>query len=51
MQKEKSEFYYYLFSESGFDDKILEEAANAENITLCNLSAIVEKKEFRGTEF
>ena len=50
-QKEKSEFYYYLFSESGFDDKILEEAANAENITLCNLSDIVEKKEFRGTEF
>ena len=31
--------------------KILEEAANAENITLCNLSDIVEKKEFRGTEF
>ena len=50
-QKEKSEFYYYLFSESGFDDKILEEAANAENITLCNLSDIVEKKEFRDTEF
>ena len=44
-QKEKSEFYYYLFSESGFDDKILEEAANAENITLCNLSDIVEKRE------
>lgn len=43
-KKEKSEFYYYLFSESGFDDKILEEAANAENITLCNLSDIVEKR-------
>lgn len=43
-QKEKSEFYYYLFSESGFDDKILEEAAKAENITLCNLSDIVEKR-------
>lgn len=43
-QKEKSEFYYYLFSESGFDDKILEEADKAENITLCNLSDIVEKR-------
>ena len=43
-KKEKSEFYYYLFSESGFDDKILEEAANAENINLCNLSDIVEKR-------
>lgn len=44
-QKEKSEFYYYLFSESGFDDKILEEATNADNITLCNLSDIVEKRK------
>ena len=43
-QKEKSEFYYYLFSESGFDDKILEEAVKADNITLCNLSDIVEKR-------
>lgn len=45
-QKEKSEFYYYLFSESGFDDKILEEADKAHNITLCNLSDIVEKRIF-----
>ena len=45
-QKEKSEFYYYLFSEFGFDDKILEEVANAENITLCNLSDVVEKRVF-----
>lgn len=43
-KKEKAEFYYYLFSESGFDDKISEEAASAENITLCDLSDIVEKR-------
>ena len=41
----------YLFSESGFDDKILEEAANAENITLCNLSDIVEKKNSEAQNF
>ncbi len=43
-QKEKSEFYYYLFSESGFDEKIVEEAKTAENLVLCNLADIVGKK-------
>lgn len=43
-QKEKSEFYYYLFSESGFDEKIVEEAKTAENLVLCDLADIVGKK-------
>jgi hypothetical protein len=42
-QKAKSEFYYYLFSESGFDDKIVEEARNTGNIVLCRLENIVGK--------
>lgn len=43
-QKEKSEFYYYLFSESGFDEKIVEEAKTAGNLVLCNLADIVGRK-------
>lgn len=43
-QKEKSKFYYYLFSESGFDEKIVEEAKTADNIFLCDLADIVGKK-------
>ena len=27
-QQEKADFYYYLFSESGFDDKLAEEASH-----------------------
>ena len=42
-QKESAEFYYYLFSESGFDDKIIEEAERSKNITLFSLKDIVEK--------
>lgn len=40
-QKKKAEFCYALFSESGFDKKILEEAASAENLRLYDLEAIV----------
>lgn len=40
-QQEKSEFYYYLFAESGFDEKIIEEAKTAGNITLSDLADIV----------
>lgn len=43
-QKEKSEFYYYLFSETGFDEKIVEEAKTAGNLVLCNLADIVGRK-------
>ena len=43
-QQDKSEFYYYLFSESGFDTKIIEEAESAGNITLCDLTDIVSRK-------
>ena len=37
--KAKSEFYYFLFSESGFDDKIVEETS--ENLRLYGLEEIV----------
>ena len=41
--KEQAEFYYALFSESGFDEKILEEAK--ENQTQCyGLEEIVNDK-------
>lgn len=43
-QKERAAFYYYLFSESGFDDKVIEEVERSENITLFSLADIVEKK-------
>ena len=44
--KEQAEFYYALFSESGFDEKILEEAK--ENQTQCyGLEEIVNDKERR----
>lgn len=43
-QQEKAEFYYYLFSESGFDAKIIEEAKSAGNISLCDLADIVSQK-------
>ena len=43
-QQEKAEFFYYLFSESGFDDKIIAEARSSPNITLCNLSDIISGK-------
>ena len=43
-QQENGEFFYYLFSESGFDDKIIAEARSSPNITLCNLSDIISGK-------
>lgn len=39
--REKAEFYYYLFSESGFDEKITEEAEKNDRIILCDLNEIV----------
>lgn len=43
-QHENAEFFYYLFSESGFDDKIVAEAETSANITLCNLPDIISGK-------
>ncbi|MBP5439333.1 MAG: ATP-binding protein [Fibrobacter sp.] len=43
-QKEKAEFYYYLFSESGFVDKISDEARKNRNINLVSLDDIVKLK-------
>lgn len=43
-QQENAEFFYYLFSESGFDDKIVAEADSSHNITLCNLPDIISSK-------
>ena len=42
--KEGAKFYYALFSESGFDDKVVLEADNNDNITLYNLNQIVNYK-------
>lgn len=42
-QKEESDFYYMLFSESGFDDKLSAEAESAGNIELVNLERIVNQ--------
>ncbi len=43
-QQDCSDFYYYLFSESGFDEKIVEVASSDSNITLCDLADIVSCK-------
>ena len=43
-QKEKSNFYYALFSESNFDDKIINEAKISKNLFLYDLSTIVNLK-------
>lgn len=43
-QQERAEFYYYLFSESGFDEKIIEAASSDSSITLCDLADIVSCK-------
>ena len=40
-QKEKAKFYYALFSESGFDDKVIAEARKSEEIFLCDLETVV----------
>lgn len=43
--KDKAEFYYYLFSESGFDEKIVEESGRSNgSIVLCGLDDIVSFK-------
>ena len=39
--KEKAEFYYYLFSESGFDDKVVSEATDNDSIKLISVEDIV----------
>ena len=39
--KEKAEFYYYLFSESGFDEKVISEAADNDSIKLIAVEDIV----------
>ena len=43
-QKEKAEFYYYLFSESGFDEKIIAEAEKTDRIRLIAIDDIVAKR-------
>ena len=42
--KEGAKFYYALFSESGFDSKVISEADANDNITLYNLKQIVNYK-------
>lgn len=44
-QKEKARFCYALFSESGFDEKIVAEAEASENLRLYDLDAIVNFKK------
>lgn len=43
-QKDKADFYYFLFSESGFDESILQEAESNDRLCLFDLEDIVEKK-------
>lgn len=42
--KDTAKFYYALFSESGFDDKVVAEANANDNISLYNLNQIVNYK-------
>lgn len=42
-QKEKARFYYALFSESGFDEKITAEAAASETLYLYDLETVVNQ--------
>lgn len=39
--KQKADFYYIFFSESGFDDKVNEVAEKQNNVILCGLKTIV----------
>ncbi len=41
-QKEKAEFFYYLFSESGFDDNLSAEAEKDEHLMLVGIEDIVK---------
>ena len=43
-QQENSGFYYYLFAESGFDEKIVAAAEAEGNIVLCDLANVVSGK-------
>lgn len=43
-QKEHGKFYYALFSESGFDEKIEEEAAGSDTLRLYTLDDIVNER-------
>ena len=43
--KERAKFYYALFSESGFDEKIMSEAGKQEELYLYNLKTIVNFKK------
>lgn len=43
--KEKARFHYILFSESGFDKKVIEEAEKEGNIQLYDLKEIVKYKQ------
>lgn len=43
-QKEKTQFFYALFSESGFDEKLIEEAENEDKLFLYELAEIVNYK-------
>ena len=42
--KEKAKFYYALFSESGFDEKVRTEAEKSEELYLFDLKTIVNLK-------
>ena len=42
--KETAKFYYALFSESGFDDKIIAEAEKENNLQIYDLQKIVNYK-------
>lgn len=41
-KKQSSEFYYALFSESGFDEKIMQEAKQSDHLYLYDLETIVK---------
>ena len=41
-QKEKSEFYYYLFSESRFDENLISQAND--NLKLIDIKDIIQRK-------
>lgn len=43
--KETSKFYYAFFSETGFDEKVIEAATNESNLMLYDLSQIVNYKK------
>lgn len=43
--KDKAKFYYALFSESGFDEKIIREAKQTKELTLYDLASIVNYKK------